>query len=262
MATTRRAPDWPWPVSGSATRRMMLRRSASSRASGVISVPAAMVNSTPEDAFQVSSGQNLSRHEAPLLRRQRENANVFQVAVTLGVIEAVAHHELVGDLEAHVVGLDLPDPALGFIEQRGNTQRAGLALLEDAAEVVQRQAGVEDVLDQDDVQPLDTGVEVLGQAHLAGRLAALAVARDRHEIQRNFQADLADQIGEKNRGALQHTDQVHALAAEIAADLAAHLADAALDGAAPQQHLQVLLAMRGHRRSDLQTGKAGTLAQR
>ena len=45
-----------------------------------------------------------------------EEADVFDVAVALGVVHAVTDDELVGDFEAYVVGLDGDEAALGFVE--------------------------------------------------------------------------------------------------------------------------------------------------
>ena len=49
-----------------------------------------------------------------------EDADVFDATVALGVVHAVADDELVGDLEAYVVGLDGDEAALGFVEAGGN----------------------------------------------------------------------------------------------------------------------------------------------
>src|SRR3972149_3014279 len=93
-----------------------------------------------------------------------EDADVRQVAVALAVVEPVTDHESVGNLEADVVHRDFLEAAGGLVEERGDLERLGLARLQDAVEVVEGQAGVEDVFDDDDVQALDGVVEVLGDA--------------------------------------------------------------------------------------------------
>jgi hypothetical protein len=49
-----------------------------------------------------------------------EDADVFNAAVTLGVVHAVADDKLVGDLEGYVVGLDGDEATLGFVEAGGD----------------------------------------------------------------------------------------------------------------------------------------------
>ncbi len=49
-----------------------------------------------------------------------EDADIFDAAVVLGVVHAVADDELVGDFEGYVVGLDGDEAALGFVEAGGD----------------------------------------------------------------------------------------------------------------------------------------------
>ena len=51
-----------------------------------------------------------------------EDANVFDSAIALGVVHAVADDELVGDLEGDVVGFDGDEAAVGFVEAGGDLQ--------------------------------------------------------------------------------------------------------------------------------------------
>ena len=45
-----------------------------------------------------------------------EDADVFDAAVSLGIVHAVADDEFVGNLEGYVVGFDGDEAALGFVE--------------------------------------------------------------------------------------------------------------------------------------------------
>ncbi len=94
----------------------------------------------------------------------------------------------------------------------------GLALQQNALQIVERQSAIQNILDKNDVEAFDAGVQIFGQAHLAGALLARAVAGYGDEIQRNLERNLANQVGKENRSALQHADQVQALAPEIARD--------------------------------------------
>src|SRR3954464_6226311 len=77
--------------------------------------------------------------------------DVRQVAITLGEIEPVADREPVRDLEADVPRDHLDLAPLGLGEQRADLQRARIAGPQVAHQVLQRQAGVDDVLDDQDV---------------------------------------------------------------------------------------------------------------
>ena len=93
---------------------------------------------------------------------------------------------------------------------------------QDLLQVLQRQPGVDDVLDDDDVAALEAAVEVLQQAHLAGRLGALAVARDRDEIQRHAGAHARTRSAmNTNPPFSTQTRWISSLAGIVALDLAA-----------------------------------------
>ena len=49
-----------------------------------------------------------------------EDADVFDAAVSLGIVHAVADDEFVGNLEGYVVGFDGDEAALGFVETGGD----------------------------------------------------------------------------------------------------------------------------------------------
>ena len=94
-----------------------------------------------------------------------EKADVGHVAVDLGEIHAVADDELVGDLEANVIGLDGDEAAFGLVETGRDLERCGLVLQHQAAQIAEGEAGVEDVFDDDDVTTFDGVVDVLDQLY-------------------------------------------------------------------------------------------------
>ena len=99
----------------------------------------------------------------------RDDVQVGQRAPALVEPEAVAGEELVGDGEADVVERDVVDePPVGAVEQGHGREARGLAERERAGEEVQRQAGVDHVLDHDHVAVDDRGVEILQQLDRAG----------------------------------------------------------------------------------------------
>src|SRR5512145_1298952 len=121
-----------------------------------------------------------------LLRLSRqlvpENADERQVAVPLREVQAVPDHEPVGDLEPDVAAVDVDLAALRLRQERADLERGRLPGLEVAEQVGERQARVDDVLDDEDVPALDGDVEVLEDANDAGGVDARPVARDGHEV--------------------------------------------------------------------------------
>ena len=81
------------------------------------------------------------------------------------MVEPVADRERVRDLEADVARGQVDLAPLGLGEQRADLERGRVAGPEVAQQVLQRQAGVDDVLDDQDVAALDRGVEVLEDPH-------------------------------------------------------------------------------------------------
>jgi hypothetical protein len=55
-------------------------------------------------------------------------ANIGQIAITLGEVHAVTDNKQVGDGESDVIGFDLLDAPRRLVEQRGNAQRLGMLL--------------------------------------------------------------------------------------------------------------------------------------
>src|SRR5215831_376398 len=112
--------------------------------------------------------------------RSREPGDVGQVAVALLAVEAVADHEHVGDLPAHVIEPDVGGPGALLGEEGADPERRRVARLEVPQEVRQGEAARTDALDDQHVPPLDGVVEVLLDADDA-RGAGLRVGDDRDE---------------------------------------------------------------------------------
>jgi hypothetical protein len=175
--------------------------------------------------------------------------HVRQVPVPLGDVEAVADEELVGDGEPDVAdGEILDEAAVRAIEERDDREGAGLAQPERLAEIVERQAGIDDVLDEQDVAMCDLGVQVLQEAdaRVAARFGIRAVAGQLDEVDRVRDRQRARQVGEKDEAGLQRRDEQRLAPGVVACDLAAELGD-------PRRELlprQVDLADRRGRRYD------------
>ena len=153
---------------------------------------------------------------------------VGQVAVALLEIEAVSHEELVGHREAHVAdGHVLDQAAIRTVEERHGRQRGGIAEGERLAEVVERQAGVDDVLDDQDVAAGDLRVEILEEADAAmpALVGAGRVARELDEVQAVVDPDRARQVGDEDDARLERRDEERLSTLVVTGDLASELAD-------------------------------------
>ncbi len=95
-----------------------------------------------------------------------------------------------------------------------------------AEQVLERQPGVDDVLDDQDVAPLDRRVEVLEDPHDPGGLGRRAVGGHGHEVDLDGDLERPHQVREEEHGALEDANE-HQIAADIVPrDLGRELADA------------------------------------
>src|SRR3954453_19485921 len=151
----------------------------------------------------------------PLVHRQR--GHVRQVAIALGVVEAVADREPVRDLEAGEADGELDLSPRRLRQQRAHLERRRVARAEVAHEVLQREARVDDVLDDQDVAALDRRVEVLEDPHDAARGGRRAVRRDGHEVALPRDRDAAPQVREEELRALEDADEQQVAVAVLGA---------------------------------------------
>jgi hypothetical protein len=148
-----------------------------------------------------------------------EEADVVDVAVSLGVVHAVADDELVGNFEANVVGLDGDQAAIGFVEAGGDLQRCRFVLEHESAEITEGESGVEDVFDDDDVLALDGVVDVFDELDGAGGDTGAAVTGDGDEVEGGVDSDGACEIGEEDGCAFEDADENDGLAGVVGGDL-------------------------------------------
>src|SRR5438445_596012 len=121
------------------------------------------------------------RASAPGRSVSLQRRHVGQVAVEALVIEPVAHDEDVGNGKSDVVEADVHLAALDLVDQHAHPQALGVAGLQRALEIGQREAGVDDVLDDDHVTALDRHAQVRHDTHVTGGLRA-GVAHQPHEV--------------------------------------------------------------------------------
>src|ERR1035438_3865979 len=90
------------------------------------------------------------------------HTNVRKVAVALGDVEAVAHHQLGLDMEPDIGELEVrPRLNASLDEQRADGEALRTAGEKTLAQVREGEAAVEDVLDDEDMTPGEVDVEGL-----------------------------------------------------------------------------------------------------
>ena len=166
-----------------------------------------------------------------LLSESVLDANERQMAELTAVIEAVADHEFVLDLEADVFHRDVDLTATGLAQQACCAERFRVSGAKDLLQVRQREPGIDDVLDDDDVAPLKRRVQVLQESNLSRCVGRSAVARDGNEIERDrSRRHRPGKVGEEHKGAFQHGDKVQLVARRVRPiDLSGQFADARLN---------------------------------
>ncbi|KAJ8571705.1 hypothetical protein ON010_g5127 [Phytophthora cinnamomi] len=170
---------------------------------------------------------------------------VNEVAEDLVVVEAVADDELVGDVEAHEVGLEAAAPRVALLQQAGHAHGRGRVLAQHGHELGHGLARVDDVLDQQQVLAPELGQVGARDLHVARALGA-RVALDADEVEGEGhvvalvvlveEPQLVHERVEEGAAALEHAQQVHRLALVGVADVLRQLLHAVLDQALGDEH--------------------------
>jgi hypothetical protein len=158
-----------------------------------------------------------------------EDADVFDAAVALCVVHAVADDEFVGNLEGYVVGFDGDETALWFVEAAGDLERCGFVLEHEAAEIAEGEAGVEDVFDDDDVLAFDGVVDIFDELDGARGDAGATVAGDGDKVEGVVDLNGAREVGEEDGCAFEDADEDDGLAFVVGGDLSSNFAGAVGD---------------------------------
>ena len=170
------------------------------------------------------------------LRLQHADAGI--VPVLLGVVQTVAHHELIRHLETGQIGGNRLFPAGRLIQQRhdgdGGRALGGQVVLQE----IQRVAGIQNILHHDDVAAGDVLLQVAGDLHHAGALGAVVVRGDADELDLALDLRRPHQIRHENEAALQHAHKNGILVVETVVQLVAHLPHPLLQLLLRHQNLQ------------------------
>jgi hypothetical protein len=156
--------------------------------------------------------------------------DVGEVAVALVEVEAVADEVLVGNGEADVAHCEiLHQSPVRTVEERRRGEGARIPEEQRLAQVVEREAGVDDVLDDEHVASIDPGVEILQEPH-AGRLRAARIAvvgGEFDEVQVVQDRRRAREVGEEDEARLERRDEEGLEAVVVRRNLGSELRDPA-----------------------------------
>src|SRR5215472_17070575 len=159
----------------------------------------------------------------------RQHAYIGQVAVALGVVQPVADDKFVRDAEADVISHDRLFAARWLVQQGGNLERLRLMRQQNALQIGEGEAGIQDVFHQNYVLVAQGMVYVFRKPHLARRIppafqllsraGTVAVARYADEIECRVKLHLPCQVAKKNRGPLEHAHEDDRLPGKVVGDL-------------------------------------------
>ncbi len=158
-----------------------------------------------------------------------EVADVGEVAKAFAIVEAVAEHKMVFDGEADVVEGDFDDLVGGLVEEGADANAAWGAGAHIFDEIVHREACIDDIFDDEDVFVVDGDGEVGGHANDAAAAGARAVAGEAKEIADAGQVDVANEVGEEGKDALEDADDGEIQTFVITGNLRAEAGASGLD---------------------------------
>jgi hypothetical protein len=164
-----------------------------------------------------------------VVRLSSKQPQVREVAPAAVQVEPVADEELVRHGEADVADRKILDQApVRAVEEGHRRERARLPQCERLDEEVERHPGVDDVLDEEDVPPLDAQRQVLQEPHPSAAAVAL-VARQGDEIEIVGDLQGAGEVRDEDGGRLQRGDQDRLATGVVSRDGVSKLGDPSPD---------------------------------
>lgn len=158
-----------------------------------------------------------------------EDADAGEVAVAFGEIETVADDEFIGDGETHEVGLEFDLATTTFIEEHASADAGGVEFLDHGDDGGDGFAGVEDVVDEEDVAVGDVEAEAAEDLGLADGAGLVAVAGDADTVEADGVRNFAEEVGGEEDGPVNEGDDGDFLLAVGGGDEGAELANAFLE---------------------------------
>ncbi len=146
------------------------------------------------------------------------------------VVEAVADDEQVFDIEADVFAGGGEGGGDFFSEEDAGTEGAGAAFGDFFADEADGAAGVEDVIDDEDMLAFKIGGQGSGELGALALLSGAGVTADGDDADADFEGEFAHEVGDEDDGAGEDGDEDDFTGVvgvgEVVADLVAEFFDA------------------------------------
>ena len=146
-------------------------------------------------------------------------ADVRKVSVFFCIVTAIADDEFIRNFKTDILHIYIRFAAFLLIETDGKLHRSRASLLQERHEVGHGDAGVDDILDHDDMLTADVLVKVFLDLDMPARYGAVAIARHTHGIESDRQIDRAHQVAEERPRPFQNADKYDILALIVICDL-------------------------------------------
>ena len=176
-------------------------------------------------------------HEQRIKAAKRGLAHAASLGVTSfqNMVEPVSDYEMVFDLETNIVRFDRHFAARWLVEQRSQLQGSRLVRAQNLLQESEREAGVEDVFDDDHVLAFQRVIDVFRKPDLAGGIPsvtellvgswAIPVAGNADEVKGRIQLYSPREIRQKNGSAFENAHEDDGFAFEVTGDLRAQFAN-------------------------------------
>lgn len=138
---------------------------------------------------------------------RRKNRDIAQVAVVLGVVEAIPNDKLDRDIKTDVGNVNVDLECFGLAEHCANFDRSRTTALQVFLEPRERQTRIDDVLNNQHVTVSNVGVQVFEDLHNTTRFCSSTVRRDGHPVHLCVEPEFPRQVSHHHNGTFENTNQ-------------------------------------------------------
>lgn len=174
-----------------------------------------------------------------------QDTDVGKVSVAALVVQAVADDKFIGDLEADVIGPDFLGALFVFCEEDGGVDSGGAFICEAFADSGKGAAGIEDIVEKQDVFSPYFREYMIEEIHFARAFEAAMVACYIEALDGELAGDSSQEVGGEDECAFEQDDDEDGAFREVAIDFTGDGFDAPLDDGFIDEHSFDIL-LHGH----------------
>ena len=175
-----------------------------------------------------------------------EDADAGQVAISFHVIEAITDDEFVTDGEPDVIGFHRAQSRLQFAQENADFHAQGPLGFQLVADRRERDAAVENVVENEDMSSSHVGQGDLLEDHFTSGGGLAIIAGHAQAIQLQGQRDAPKQIGHENKAAIEDGDDGQFAAFVFGCDIPGKLIEPAKNGRLIEKNAVEVFLHRGH----------------